>query len=580
MDRVPPFSEPALTVLRERYLRRGESGEPNESPTAMLERVADAVAAPCRAFGEDADHWRARFFERMTRLEFLPNSPTLMNAGQPDGQLAACFVLPIGDDLDSIFLALARMARIHQSGGGTGFSFSALRPRDDRVRSTGGTTSGLLSFMDLFDHTTAVIRAGGRRRGANMAVLRVDHPDIEDFIAAKRTPGRLENFNLSVAVTDAFFAALDARVPFPLRNPRTGCVARTIDPRILLDAVAESAWATGDPGLLFLDEINRHHVTPALGAIESTNPCGEQPLLPYESCTLGSINLAAFAGASGLDREGLREAVRDAVVFLDNVIEANRYPFPEIEAATRRTRKIGLGVMGFADLCAMLGTPYDSPEGLALGAEIARTLTTEARAASVALGVRRGSFPAFPSSVWPSRGFPAMRNAATTCVAPTGTISLLAGVCGGIEPFFSLAMARRILDEKPFIETNQLATAALTSLGTAGAAALDVMRDTGSLRKATGIPAELRRRFPTALEIAPEFHLRMQANFQAHIDAGVSKTVNLPPDAPVSVVRDVFALARALRLKGVTVYRYGSRPGQTLALAQDATAVDCRECAG
>ncbi|HVO22953.1 MAG TPA: adenosylcobalamin-dependent ribonucleoside-diphosphate reductase [Candidatus Margulisiibacteriota bacterium] len=573
------FSENALTVLRERYLRRDAAGAVAEDPAALLRRVAAAVAAPARTFGEDAAFWEARFAERLERLEFLPNSPTLMNAGLPGGQLAACFVLPIADDLDSIFTALSRMARIHQTGGGTGFSFNALRPRDDRVQSTGGITSGPLSFMDLFDHTTAVIRAGGRRRGANMAVLRVDHPDIEEFITAKRTPGKLENFNLSVGVTDAFLAAFDTGEHFALCNPRTGRVVRWLDPRALFDQIVDAAWATGDPGLLFLDEINRHNPTPALGAIEATNPCGEQPLLPYESCVLGSINLAAFIAGNGVDWERLRPAIHDAVVFLDNVVEATCYPFAEIDSATRRTRKIGLGVMGLADLFARIGLPYDSADALALAARLAAFLTAEARAASVQLGERRGSFPAFPDSVWPARGLSAMRNATTTCVAPTGTISLLAGVSSGIEPFFALAMVRRVLGGERLVEINATLLAALEAQGALNEEVLAAVRELGSLRQVESLPVELRRCFPIALEIAPEMHVRMQVAFQTHIDAAVSKTVNLPADAPASAVRDVYLLARQLRLKGVTVYRYGSRPGQTLSLVHEDARHDCRECA-
>ncbi|MFQ5668048.1 MAG: adenosylcobalamin-dependent ribonucleoside-diphosphate reductase [Candidatus Binatia bacterium] len=579
LGRALAFSDAALTVLQQRYLRRDAQGHLAEDPPAMLQRVAHAVAVPARAFGEDPSFWEARFLERLERLEFLPNSPTLMNAGLPDGQLNACFVLPIADDLDSIFTALSRMARVHQTGGGTGFSFSALRPRADRVHSTGGTTSGPLSFMDLFDHTTAVIREGGRRRGANMAVLRIDHPDIEGFISAKCTPGRLENFNLSVGVTDAFFAALEAGGTFALRNPRTGGIVRTVDAAALFDAIVEAAWATGDPGLLFLDEINRHNPTPALGVIEATNPCGEQPLLPYESCVLGSINLATFAGPAGVTWEQLGSAIRDAVVFLDNVIEATCYPFPEIEAATRRTRKIGLGVMGLADLFAQIGVAYDSDEGLALGGQIASFLAAEAHAASVALGERRGSFPAFRDSIWARRGVRAMRNAAVTCVAPTGTISLLAGTSSGIEPFFALAVVRRLLDGRRFTEVHPRLAAALAPLGTMGEAALAWIRTHGSIRQLETLPAGLRRRYPVALEIAPAFHLRMQAAFQAHVDAAVSKTVNLPPDASRTAVRDAFRLARQLRLKGITVYRYGSRPGQALSLVHEDARRDCRECA-
>lgn len=579
MREAPNFSAHAATVLSERYLRHDEAGKPVEDAEGMLRRVALAVAQPARGFGEESAFWERRFFERLRKLEFLPNSPTLMNAGLPGGQLAACFVLPIADDLDSIFTALNRTARIHQTGGGTGFSFSALRPSSDRVRSTGGVTSGPLSFMDLFDHTTAVIRRGGRRRGANMAVLRIDHPDIEEFVAAKRMPGRLENFNLSVGVTEPFFAALEAGEPFALRNPRTGHIARTLDPAALFDAIMDAAWASGDPGLLFVDEINRANPTPALGAIEATNPCGEQPLLPYESCTLGSLNLSAFVAGSGVAWERLREAIFDAVVFLDNVIEANCYPFPEIEAATRRTRKIGLGIMGLAELFAGIGIAYDSEQGLALGARIAEFLTAGARAASVELGKRRGSFPAFHDSVWPGRGFQTLRNATVSCIAPTGTISLIAGTSSGIEPFFALALARRVLDGRRLVEVNPLVAAELACLRAGGEAALEHIRERGTIKDIATLPEALRRRFPIALEIAPSFHVRMQAAFQEHMDAGVSKTVNLPTNATPGQVKEVFLLARKLRLKGITVYRYGSRPGQTLSLVHEDAREDCRECA-
>jgi ribonucleoside-diphosphate reductase alpha chain len=576
---MPELSDTARRILQERYLRRDERGHCVEDPAGMFERVADAVADIGDRFGDDVAFWEARFRERMERGEFLPNSPTLMNAGLPDGQLAACFVLPIADDLDAIFTALARMARIHQTGGGTGFSFSALRPRDDRVRSTGGITSGPLSFMDLFDHTTAVIRAGGRRRGANMAVLRVDHPDIEAFVAAKRPPGRLEHFNLSVGVTDAFFAAVETGERFALRNPRTGQTLREVDARALLAAIAEAAWASGDPGMLFLDEINRHNPTPSLGAIEATNPCGEQPLLPYESCVLGSVNLARCVRDDRLDWDALGGVIRDAVVFLDNVIEATAYPFPEVEVASRRTRKIGLGVMGWADLLAQLAIAYDSDEALALATEVARFLTAHARIASEELARQRGSFPAFADSVWPAQGYAALRNAAVTCVAPTGTIGLLAGVSSGIEPFYALALVRRVLEGERVIEINPLVAAAMAALGESGAALAAALRGAGSLRRLASAPEQLRRRFPTALDIAPEFHLRMQAAFQAHVDAAVSKTVNLRADAGVDAVREIFVLAHRLRLKGITVYRDGSRPGQTLSLIEGAPRPDCRECA-
>lgn len=573
------FSPNALRVLRERYLRRDDAGVPVEDADRMLERVARAIAAPARLFDEDSPFWEARFLELMQRRDFLPNSPTLMNAGLPGGQLAACFVLPVEDDLDAIFTALCHTARIHQTGGGTGFSFSSVRPTEDRVHSTGGTASGPISFIGLFDHATAVIRQGGRRRGANMAVLRINHPDIEAFINAKRTPGHLENFNLSVGVTDAFFDALEAHAPFSLRNPRTGRITRTVDPEELFEAIAEAAWAVGDPGLLFLDEINRYNPTPALGRIEATNPCGEQPLLPYESCTLGSINLAAFAENAGVDWQRLKGVIWDAVVFLDNVIEANRYPVPEIETATRRTRKIGLGLMGWADLLARNGIPYDSEEALSLAAKVAAFLSTEAWAASRHLGEKRGSFPAFRPDGLRLPGVSGPRNAAVTCIAPTGTISLIAGVSSGIEPFFALAFARRVLDGQRLLEIHPIVEAELQRLNGAGKEALEAIRQTGSLRHIKDLPETLRRRFPIALEIAPEWHVRMQAAFQAHVDAAVSKTVNLPPQAPVSSVRQVFALARKLHLKGITVYRYGSRLEQTLSLIDEAARPDCRECA-
>jgi ribonucleoside-diphosphate reductase alpha chain len=573
------FSENSLAVLRERYLRRDEAGRLVEDANGMLQRVARAIAEPARRFGDDAAFWEARFLERMERFEFLPNSPTLMNAGLPSGQLAACFVLPIEDDLDSIFTALRRMARIHQTGGGTGFSFSSLRPRDDRVRSTGGITSGPLSFMDLFDQTTAIIRQGGRRRGANMAVLTIDHPDIEEFIDSKRTPGRLENFNLSVGVNESFWSALDNHAAFALRNPRHGQIVRTVDPRELFEKIVAAAWATGDPGLLFLDSINQHNPTPALGTIEATNPCGEQPLLPYESCTLGSINLAAFAAGNEVDWRNLAAAIHDAVVFLDNVVEANHYPFPEIETATLRTRKIGLGAMGWADLLARIGLPYDSAEALTFAEKIAQFLTAQARTTSIELGERRGSFPAFHESIWPHRGLSALRNATTTCVAPTGTISLIAGTSSSIEPYFALAVARRVLGGQVMIELNPQVENELAALGANNESVMATLKEHGSLRRLVSLPEALRRRFPIAMEITPEWHVRMQAAFQTHIDAAVSKTVNLPQETTLDAVRDVFALARRLRLKGITVYRYGSRSGQTLSFIDDKAQADCRECA-
>jgi ribonucleoside-diphosphate reductase alpha chain len=573
------FSENALIVLDERYLRRDQSNGHTEDPTGMLRRVARAVAVPAAAFGEDAGYWEERFLARMDALEFLPNSPALMNAGMPGGQLAACFVLPLHDNLESIFSTLALAARIQQTGGGTGFSFSELRPAGDLVRSTGGISSGPLSFLELFNHATSVIRSGGRRRGANMGVLRVDHPDIREFINAKLSANVLDNFNLSVGITDEFIRAVDNHNTFSLRNPRTGQPIARLDANDLFQAIVTAAHACGDPGLLFLDEINRGNPTPELGAIAATNPCGEQPMLPYESCTLGSINLAAFATANDVQWSRLREVIHDAVVFLDNLIEASHYPAREIEAATRRTRKIGLGVMGLADLLAAIGIPYDSDQAVALGEQIAATLTYEARVASIELGERRGSFPAFSQSVWPARGIRTLRNATVTCVAPTGTLSLLAGCSSGIEPFFALATVRRALDGRRLIEINRTAFEALKTLGAEGMAAADEVRRRGSMRQVAGVPEALKRRFAIALEIKPLDHVRMQAAFQRYVDAAVSKTVNLPAHASPEDVREVFDAARNFKLKGVTVYRYGSKARQALSLVDEEHVPDRRECA-
>lgn len=571
------LSETAMAILGARYLRRDETGRQIEDASGMLDRVAAAIAEPCRSFGENAELWCERFRGRLERLEFLPNSPTLMNAGLAHGQLAACFVLPIEDNLDSIFETLGLAARIQQTGGGTGFSFNRLRPRGDVVRSTGGISSGPVSFMELFDHSTAVIRAGGRRRGANMAVLSVDHPDIFEFIDSKRSAGRLENFNLSVAITDAFFSSIKSGAPLHLRDPRSGRIRRSVHAAKLFDRLTESTWTCGDPGLLFLDEINRRNPVPSLGPIEATNPCGEQPLLPYESCTLGSINLGKFVSGDSINWDALGETIQDGVRFLDNVIEASHYPAPQIRQATLKTRKLGLGVMGLADLLAELGVPYGSAQGVRLGGEIAEFMSQTARKVSAELGQLRGSFPAFDASVWREHGYKAMRNATVTCVAPTGTIGIIAGASGGIEPFFALATARRILEGRKFVEVNASVERELKRLGPVGDEAMASVRRTGSI-SGSAIAEELKRRFPVALEIEPGFHLRMQAAFQEHVDAAVSKTVNLPTDASPRAVREIFLTAHELRLKGVTVYRYGSRPGQTLSIVDDSETPDCREC--
>ncbi|HUT33972.1 MAG TPA: adenosylcobalamin-dependent ribonucleoside-diphosphate reductase [Planctomycetota bacterium] len=565
----------ATEVLERRYLLRDEHGEAVETPHEMLVRVARAVAAPdANHPNPDVERTEHEFLEMMVRLEFLPNSPTLMNAGTGLGQLAACFVLPVGDSLREIFDAVRDMAIIHQSGGGTGFSFSRLRPKGDIVRSTGGVASGPVSFMQVYDATTNTIKQGGRRRGANMGILRVDHPDIVEFVTAKLDSGTLRNFNLSVAVTDAFMAAAARGKDYDLVNPRSGKAVGRRNAREMLDLIATSAWRCGDPGLIFLDEINRHHPTPALGAIEATNPCGEQPLLPYEACNLGSINLARMVRDGEVDWERLRRLVHAAVHFLDNVIDASRYPLEAIAEVTRANRKIGLGVMGFAEALVQLAIPYDSEEAVALAERVMAFATVEARKASQRLGEERGAFPNFDRSVWPERGFQTLRNATCTTVAPTGTISIIAGCSSGIEPLFALSYVRHVLDGATLIEENALFREAAEALGIYSDDLIREIARRGSCRGLKAVPKDVQRLFPTAFDIAPEWHVKLQAAFQRHTDNGVSKTCNLPQTATPADVRHIYELAWKLRCKGITVYRYGSIAGQVLSLSDD----ECDHC--
>jgi ribonucleoside-diphosphate reductase alpha chain len=559
----------ALAVLERRYLLRDAEGRTVETPGQLFRRVARAVAASDRRHdGEAAGAaMEQAYFEAMRSLEFLPNSPTLMNAGTSLGQLAACFVLPVGDSLDEIFGAVRSAAIIHQSGGGTGFSFSRLRRKGDRVRETGGVASGPVSFMRVFDVATEVIRQGGRRRGANMAVLDVSHADVLEFIHAKDDAHTLRNFNLSVGVTDAFLAALDRGEPWPLVNPRDRRVVRQVDAREVWRELAAAAWRSGEPGVLFLDEIQRHQPTPALGRIEATNPCGEQPLLPYEACTLGSINLERLAAGEGLDWERLESLARLGVRFLDAVLDVSEWPLPEIAAMVRANRKIGLGVMGLAGALARLGIPYASEAALDFTRRVMRTIRASARAESAVLAARRGAFPNFAASAWPGRGSPPLRNATLTTVAPTGTIGIIAGTSSGIEPLFALAFVRRALDGGELPEVNAGFVAELGRLGLPVDAILERVVATGSARGVPGVPPGLAERFPVAQDIAPEWHVRMQAAAQEHTDNAVSKTVNLPEAASVEDVLGVFDLARRLHCKGITVYRTHCRPEQVLDVA-------------
>jgi ribonucleoside-diphosphate reductase alpha chain len=721
------LTDNALAVLRARYLAR-ENGAVVETPEQLFRRVARHVASVEAGYGASAREVAeaAATFERMmAALEFLPNSPTLMNAGRPLGQLAACFVVPVADSTSGVFEAVRWAAEIQKTGGGTGFSFSRLRPAGDLVASTGGTASGPVALMQVFDVATEAIKQGGTRRGANMGMLRVDHPDILEFISIKLDPARMRNFNLSVAATDAFMQAVEDGTSYQLVNPRTGLVAGELDARRVFDAIANAAWAVGDPGLVFIDRINELQPTPGLGEIEATNPCvtgdtrvwvdgrgqvpiaelvgstprvatwdgehvvfrpatrvvrtgvrpivrlrtlgglelrltadhrvatdagdvpagdlvrgvrlralgreprgevdreartagfdevaaveplgeaevfdltepstshffangllvhncGEQPLLPFESCTLGSLDLGRFVEGDALEWDRLRVAIHEAVRFLDDVIDANKYPLPEIERATKATRKIGLGVMGWADALAELDIAYDSEEALALAHRVAQFLEDESLAASRALAERRGPFPAWAGSRWERAGERPLRNATTTTIAPTGTISIIAGCASGIEPLYALAYRRNVLDGAELTEINPAFQQVAVARGFASPELFAAVVEHGGVRGNPAVPADVQRVFPTAHDVDVATHVRMQAAFQRHVHAAVSKTINLPRSATPLDVKAAYQLAYELGCKGITVYRDGSREGQVLVTgarsARPQTSSACPEC--
>ncbi|MBI4270241.1 MAG: adenosylcobalamin-dependent ribonucleoside-diphosphate reductase [Candidatus Rokubacteria bacterium] len=569
------LSPNALRVLEARYLRRDAARRVAETPAELFRRVARAVAQAELPLGPawQAEEWQEVFHSLLASLDFLPNSPTLMNAGTPLGQLAACFVLPVEDTLESIFAALGRMALLQRAGGGTGFSFSRLRPRGDVLASTGGEASGPVSFMRIFDCATQNVKQGGRRRGANMGVLRVDHPDILEFVEAKRSGEELPNFNLSVGVTDRFMQAAAAGERYPLVHPGDGRAVGELAAREVFERIVDAAWRGGDPGLLYLDTIDRANPTPALGAIEATNPCGEVPLLPWESCVLGSINLAHLVRAGGLepdmDWERLRHAVHVGVRFLDDVIEVNRDPLPEIGALTRGNRKIGLGVMGFAECLILLGVPYDAPGAVAWADRLMAFIAAEARAASRDLARGRGPFPNWARSVYAATG-EQVRNATRLSIAPTGTLSIIAGTSGGIEPLFALAYRRaHTLGGAPLTEINPIFLRWAEAHRLDASGLVEQALAAGSLRGVSGVPERARHLFVTAGEVPVRQHLLIQHAFQRHVDNAVSKTINLPHDATRADVAQAYRDGWTLQLKGLTIYRSGSRPAQVLTLGVD-----------
>lgn len=563
----------AVVVLKKRYLQRDEKGNVVETPGELFNRVATYVSRSEAKYGGDADSCRQGFLKAMLNLLFMPNSPTLMNAGLELGQLSACFVLPVEDSLEGIFDTLKHMALIHQSGGGTGFSFSKIRPKNDIVKSTGGVASGPVSFMSIFDAATNVIKQGGRRRGANMGVLRIDHPDILEFIEAKQQPGILENFNISVAATDNFMRLARSSGALDLINPRNGAVTGSLDASEMMNLIANSAWRGGDPGMIFIDRINQLHPIP--GTIEATNPCGEQPLLPFESCNLGSINLSRLVENGEIKWDQLSDLVRLGVHFLDDVIEVNKLPLRQIEEATSRTRKIGLGVMGFAEMLIEMNISYDSPDAIRTAEKTMKYISDLGREESAKLGEERGSFPLFEESRLKS--WSAMRNSTVTTVAPTGTISIIAGTSSGIEPLFAVSFVRHVLEGAKLFEVSPLFEKAARQRGIYSQSLMTEVAKKGSVQDIAEVPKDMKEIFVTALDIPPEQHVKIQAAFQKYTDNGVSKTVNLPQSATAGDVLKVYNLAYDLGCKGVTVFRYGSR-GQVLYLGDEETVPGCKYC--